>query len=140
MDEISSSKHSLQNMNRRGKFSDRLSRLSHCLKYFANMGVGTLIGVMLFLRFLFAALTSTISPLETSISTLEDELRWSRPKCCLLMAVVMLVVGTASSLGYGIWDGGRIFGMLFLDFFDFLTNSVMMPIAAFAICFLIFRA
>ena len=51
----------------------------------------------------------------------------------------MLVLGTDSSLGYGVWDGVRIFGMQFLDFFDFLTNSVMMPIAALATCFLILR-
>lgn len=108
-------------------------------KIFASMGVGTLVGVAFFLMFLFAALTSAISLLETSVSTLEDELRWSRPKCCLLMVVVMLAVGTASSLGYGVWDGVRIFGMQFLDFFDFLTNSVMMPIAALATCFLILR-
>ena len=108
-------------------------------KIFASMGVGTLVGVAFFLMFLFAALTSAISLLETSVSTLEDELGWSRPKCCVLMAVVMLVLGTASSLGYGVWDGVRIFGMQFLDFFDFLTNSVMMPIAALATCFLILR-
>ena len=29
--------------------------------------------------------------------------------------------------------------MQFLDFFDFLTNSVMMPIAAFATCLLVSR-
>ncbi len=29
-------------------------------------------------------------------------------------------------------------GMQFLDFFDFLTNSVMMPIAAIATCLLVF--
>lgn len=29
--------------------------------------------------------------------------------------------------------------MDFLDFFDFLTNSVMMPIAALSICFLVTR-
>ena len=29
--------------------------------------------------------------------------------------------------------------MQFLDFFDFLTNSVMMPIAAIAICLLVSR-
>ena len=46
------------------------------------------------------------------------------------MAGVMLVIGTASSMGYGVWDSVRILGMQFLDFFDFLTNSVMMPIAA----------
>ena len=93
----------------------------------------------LFLMFLFAALTSAISLLETSVSTLEDELHWKRWKCCLLMAGVMLVIGTASSMGYGVRDSVRILGMQFLDFFDFLTNSVMMPIAAMATCLLIVR-
>ena len=96
-------------------------------------------GIAFFLMFLFAALTSAISLLETSVSTLNDELHWSRGKCCLLMVVVMLVIGTASSFGYGIWDSVKILGMQFLDFFDFLTNSVMMPIAAIAICLLVSR-
>ena len=98
-------------------------------KVFSSMGVGTVVGIVFFLMFLFAALTSAISLLETSVSTLEDELHWKRWKCCLLMAGVMLVIGTASSMGYGVWDSVRILGMQFLDFFDFLTNSVMMPIA-----------
>ena len=63
----------------------------------------------------------------------------SRSKCCIIMAIVMLCVGTASSLGYGVWENVRIFGMQLLDFFDFLTNSIMMPIAALATCFLIVR-
>ena len=70
-------------------------------KVFSSMGVGTVVGIVFFLMFLFAALTSAISLLETSVSTLEDELHWKRWKCCLLMAGVMLVIGTASSLGYG---------------------------------------
>lgn len=66
-------------------------------KVFSSMGVGTVVGIVFFLMFLFAALTSAISLLETSVSTLEDELHWKRWKCCLLMAGVMLVIGTASS-------------------------------------------
>ena len=108
-------------------------------KVFASMGVGTIVGIAFFLMFLFAALTSAISLLETSVSTLNDELHWSRGKCCLLMVVVMLVIGTESSFGYGIWDSVKILGMQFLDFFDFLTNSVMMPIAALATCILILK-
>ena len=108
-------------------------------KVFSSMGVGTVVGIVFFLMFLFAALTSAISLLETSVSTLEDELHWKRWKCCLLMAGVMLVIGTASSMGYGVWDSVRILGMQFLDFFDFLTNSVMMPIAALATCLLIVK-
>ena len=108
-------------------------------KVFDSMGVGTVVGIAFFLMFLVAALTSAISLMETSVSTLNDELHWSRPKCCLLMAAVMLVIGTLSALGFGVWDAVRIFGMQFLDFFDFLTNSVMMPIAALATCFLILK-
>ena len=43
------------------------------------------------------------------------------------------------SLGYGPLACVKIIGMQFLDFFDFLTNSVMMPIAAIATCILISR-
>ena len=108
-------------------------------KIFASMGVGTVVGIAFFLMFLFAALTSAISLLETSVSTLQDELHLSRPKCCLIMCAVMLVVGALSSLGFGVLDFVTVFGMAFLDFFDFLTNSVMMPLAALATCFLVIR-
>ena len=106
-------------------------------KIFDSMGMGTAVGVAFFLMFFFAALTSSISLMETSVSTLEDELGWSRPRCCLLMAAVMLVFGSLACLGYGLLDFVQIFGMAFLDFFDFLTNSVMMPLAALSTCALI---
>lgn len=47
--------------------------------------------------------------------------------------------GSASALGFGVWENVRLLGMQFLDFFDFLTNSVMMPLGAMATCFLILR-
>ena len=53
------------------------------------------------------------------------------------MAVIMIVLGTLSCLGSGPLGGIKIIGMQFLDFFDFLTNSVMMPVAAIAICHLV---
>lgn len=108
-------------------------------KVFASMGIGREAGILFFVLVLLAAATSAISLMETSVSTFVDELHWSRPKCCMLMAGVMLVVGSASSMGYGTLDFIQIFGMAFLDFFDFLTNSVMMPLAALATCFLVVR-
>ena len=47
--------------------------------------------------------------------------------------------GTLNSLGYSSLGFVKIFGMQILDFFDFATNSVMMPIAAFALCILVAR-
>ena len=108
-------------------------------KVFASMGFGTATGIVFFILVLLAALTSAVSLMETSVSTFMDELHWSRKKCCGLMVVIMIVLGTASSMGYGLLDFIRIFGMNFLDFFDFITNSVMMPLAALATCILILR-
>ncbi len=108
-------------------------------KIFADMGMGQAVGIAFFLMFFFAALTSAISLMETSVSTLQDELGWSRRVCCVVMAGVQLIFGSLACLGYGVLDFVQIFGMALLDFFDFLTNSVMMPVAALATCFLILR-
>ena len=108
-------------------------------KVFANMGMGTFVGVLFFILVLFAALTSSIALTESSVSTIEDELGWSRKKSTLLVAVVMVILGTLSCLGYGPLASVTVIGMQFLDFFDFMTNSVMMPIAAIATCLLVSR-
>ena len=56
------------------------------------------------------------------------------------MTGIMTALGTLSALGYGPLAAIQIMGMSFLDFFDFLTNSIMMPIAALSICILAVKA
>ena len=106
-------------------------------KVFASMGMGTVVGILFFLLVLFAAVTSSIALTESAVSTFEDEFGWGRRKATVIIGIVMLALGSLSSLGYGPLAGVTIIGMQFLDFFDFLTNSVMMPIAAIATCLLI---
>ncbi|SDB34172.1 neurotransmitter:Na+ symporter, NSS family [Pseudobutyrivibrio sp. YE44] len=106
-------------------------------KIFASMGFGRIIGIVFFALVLFAAVTSAIALTESAVSTFSDEFHWSRKKGVNIMAAVMLVLGSLSSLGNGPLADVRIIGMQFLDFFDFITNSVMMPIAALATCVLI---
>ena len=108
-------------------------------KVFDSMGMGTIVGVLFFLLVLFAAMTSSIALTESAVSTFEDELHWGRKKASLVVGVIMLALGTLSSLGYGPLAAVKLIGMQFLDFFDFLTNSVMMPIAAIATCLLVSR-
>ena len=106
-------------------------------KVFAGMGFGTGTGILFFLLVLFAAVTSSIALTESAVSTFEDELHWSRKKATVFMTVIMIFLGTLSCLGYGPLADITVIGMQFLDFFDFLTNSVMMPIAAIATCLLV---
>ena len=108
-------------------------------KVFASMGMGTAVGVLFFVLVLFAALTSSIALTESAVSTFEDELGWDRTRSTILIGCIMITLGSLSALGYGPLASVTVFGMQFLDFFDFLTNSVMMPIAAIATCLLVSR-
>ena len=108
-------------------------------KVFENMGLGTAVGILFFVLVLFAAVTSSIALTESAVSTFEDEVGWSRKKATVVVGIIMLALGTLSSLGYGPLACVKIIGMQFLDLFDFLTNSVMMPIAALMTSILVSR-
>ena len=108
-------------------------------KVFDSMGFGTIIGIVFFVLVLFAALTSAIALAESVVATLEDEFHWSRQKATVISGTFMLALGVLTSLGYGPLDFVKIIGMQILDFFDFLTNSVMMPISALMTCALVVR-
>ncbi len=107
-------------------------------KVFESMG-GAWIGVLFFLLVLMAALTSSVSLAESVCSTFQDELHWSRNKSAALVSVLMAALGSLSCLGFNVLSGVTPLGMDILSFFDFLTNSVMMPIAAAAICLLVLK-
>ena len=103
-------------------------------KVFADMTFGRVIGSIFFLLVLFAALTSAISLMETIVSIVTDRFKLDRKLACLLVAAFCILVGIPSSLGFGIWSNVAPLGMSILDFFDFISNSIMMPIVALLTC------
>lgn len=102
---------------------------------FASMKFGRVIGCLFFILVLFAALTSAISLMETIVSIIEDLVSWSRVKICILVLACAMLLAIPSSLGNGIWSGVKILGFGILDFFDFISNSILMPIVALLTCF-----
>lgn len=106
-------------------------------KVFDSMAGGTIIGAAFFLLVLFAALTSSISLMETIVSIFEDKLKLGRTKTCLLVLAGSFLFGIPSSLGNGVWSGVNVLGLGILDMFDFVSNSVLMPIVAFLTCIFI---
>ena len=103
-------------------------------KVFNSMPMGGLIGTAFFILVFFAALTSAISLMETIVSIIMDKFKWNRNITVLFVTVLALLMGIPSSLGFGAWDHIKFIGMSILDTFDFLSNSVLMPIAAFFTC------
>lgn len=103
-------------------------------KVFESMHGGNFIGALFFLLVLFAALTSSISLMETVVSIFCDRFKWNRKFTCLVVFIGSMAIGLLSSLGYGPLENVKIIGMQFLDFFDFISNSVIMPIVALCTC------
>ena len=100
--------------------------------------MGTVIGVAFFLLVFFAALTSSISLMETVVSIVMDKTKWGRKTSCVAVFVFSLLMGIPSSLGFNIWGHITFLnGLTFLDLFDFVSNSVIMPIVAFFTCVLV---
>ena len=103
-------------------------------KVFDSMWGGHVIGAVFFLLVLFAALTSSISIMEAIVSILKDKLKVGRNAACVIVIVISILLGVPSSLGNGIWSNITLLGMDFLTFFDFISNSVLMPICALITC------
>ena len=101
---------------------------------FDKMPGGHIVGAVFFILVLFAALTSSISLMETIVSIFCDKFKWNRKWTCLLVFIGCLVLGVPSSLGFGLWGNVLPLGMDLLTFFDFISNSVMMPIVALLTC------
>lgn len=99
-------------------------------------GAATIVGFLFFLLVLFAALTSAISLTETCVSIVSDGAGLSRKRSLITVIIVIVVAGTFINAGYNSLSFIEPLGpgSSMLDFFDFISNSVMMPIAALLTC------
>ncbi len=101
---------------------------------FEKMPAGDFIGAAFFIMVFFAALTSSISLMETVVSIVQDKFKLARRISCLIVLGISILLGACSALGYSVWDSFTLLGMQMLDFFDFISNSVIMPLVAFLTC------
>ena len=106
-------------------------------KVFEQMRGGTIIGILFFVLVFLAALTSSISIMEAIVSSFMDRFGISRKKSVAICIIISIIMGIPSSLGNGAWAHIKILGMDFLTFFDYISNSVLMPIVALCTCILI---
>ena len=106
-------------------------------KVFEEMPLGGFVGAIFFLLVFFAAITSSISLMETVVSTIRDKIHMGRKTATVLVTLFVIALGAVSVYGYGPLADFKIIGLQMLDFFDFISNSVLMPIVAFITCILV---
>ena len=104
---------------------------------FESMPGGQFVGALFFVLVALAALTSSISLMETVVSIIMEKFNMKRIPACIVSIVVILVLGMLSVLGYSNLSEVTVFGYQFLDFFDFISNNILMPIVALITCILI---
>ncbi len=100
---------------------------------FESMPLGALFSGLFFTLVLFAALSSSISLMEVTVSFGIDQFKWSRKFSVLFFTSLMFIIGIAASLSMGLWkdflipwiDGGwyNIF-----DFLDVVTSYYLLPL------------
>ena len=96
---------------------------------------GGFIGALFFVLLFFAALTSSISLLESIVSHLEEVWRFSRMKITIGISLLLWVVGLGSVFSFNVWadftplsmikplQGKTIFGLI-----DYFGSNLLMPI------------
>ncbi|MBE6851938.1 MAG: sodium-dependent transporter [Ruminococcus sp.] len=97
---------------------------------FDAMKGGQIYGLIFFILVFLAALTSAISLMETIVFMIIDRFKVKRTIACLIVIGFSFIVAIPSSLGFGVLSHVKIFGYQILDFFDFLSNNIMMPVVA----------
>ena len=83
---------------------------------------------------MFAAVTSSVSLVEAIVAVLCEDGRMKRVTACVIVFSIVLVLGSLSSLGYGVLADVRILGKDILDSFDILSNYVLLPIVSIITC------
>lgn len=102
---------------------------------FASMPFSRIIGGAFFFLVLAAAVTSSISIMETIVASVCDNTKITRTKSVLIVGLASWLISFLPALGYNVLSGVKFFGKFdILDMMDFITNSVLMPVCAFLIC------
>ena len=112
---------------------------------FAGFGpAANVVGFLFFALVFFAALTSCISLFETLVSIVDDATKRGRTFSIMVCTVFIVIMAAIVNLGYNellsvdlmysLFGIGEYQDSQLLDFFDFLSNTIMMPIVALLTC------
>ena len=93
---------------------------------FREMPLGGLIAILFFISLLLAAITSSISLMETAVAYVKEEWRRSRIVSVIIVFFICAMLGSFCSLSQGVLADVHIFGSNIFDFFDKLSSNVLM--------------
>jgi NSS family neurotransmitter:Na+ symporter len=111
-------------------------------KMFESMPGGSLFGALFYLLLFFAALTSSISLIESIVAFLTEHYGWDRKPVTIILCIILFLLGcmytcTQAALPInGVWFDGTngVTFPAFCDFMEYLTDRIMIPVCALGCC------
>ncbi|MFA1818791.1 sodium-dependent transporter [Virgibacillus oceani] len=97
---------------------------------FDQMPGGTIFGLVFFLLFIIAALTTGAGFVETLAANASELLNLERKASVWLVTAVSFVLAIPSILSQGPWSNIQIFGMDIFTFIDYFSGNIMLVVGA----------
>ena len=95
---------------------------------FSKIPAGALLLIMFYLLIMFAALTSTVSLLETVSAYFIDELGMNRKKAAALSGGAIFALGIPSALSFNLMADATLGGRTFFDWMDYFCANISLPL------------
>jgi len=104
---------------------------------FSGWGIlGHIIAVSFFIALIFAGITSAVSMIEPSLRFFIERFKITRTKATIICGSIFYILGIVALLSMSKSYSSELtfFGKNAFDIMDFMTSSVMMPLAAILTC------
>jgi NSS family neurotransmitter:Na+ symporter len=101
---------------------------------FGEMPGGGIVGALFFLLLFVAALTSSISLLESIVAHLVATTRYSRARISAVAGVLLFVIGLGTVFSFNYWKAwhplafGPLEGKTFFELLDYFGSNLLMPV------------
>ena len=101
---------------------------------FAKLPFPAITGLLFFILLFFAAITSGISIMETSVASFINQFKISRQKATVILSIIIGIITIPSTLSFGLLSDFRIGEKNFFDFLDYTTSNILLPFNTLLIC------
>ncbi len=103
-------------------------------KVFQNLPAGEIWAILFFILLTFAALTSSISLLEVSVSYLVEEKNIKRTYATIIATCLITFLGSFCTLSFGPLKEIQIFGLNLFEVCDYFSSNILLPMGGFLLC------
>lgn len=106
-------------------------------KVFAQLPFGSFIAIPFFILLLFAALTSSISMVETVIASAKENFKISREKASILIGLILVPFIIPAVFSFGLLKNVTVFDKTFFGLFDYFSGTLLLPFNTLIMCLIV---